>query len=216
MAGRAGGVPESPGGLPGDGTEAAFVARFERRARVHSFLAGLVFLLIAALVGFAGYVFFRAASITLSDFNRDPSVVKLDRESIDMLAGSVEAQRGLRDLYSQQFDLGQRDLIDLIPVENELSAIRRRLSLAQLREAAGRPLGTDLDRPDPRSEEELQAAIELLQAQQEDLDRYYASVKKRGSSGRRLSGRCGVSLDMARKDAPRTQSDQISRKADPR
>ena len=39
---------------------------------------------------------------------------------MEALSDGVDAQRATRDIYAQQFDLGQRGLLDLLDAENEL------------------------------------------------------------------------------------------------
>ncbi len=53
------------------------------------------------------------------------------RARADALRSGVEAQRGTRDVYAQQFDLGQRSLLDLLDAENELFLVRSNLTTAE-------------------------------------------------------------------------------------
>jgi outer membrane protein, adhesin transport system len=69
---------------------------------------------------------------------------------VTALGQGVEAQRATRDIYAQQFDLGQRGLLDLLDAENELFNDRSNLVTADFTEifAAYRVLaiiGTLLD-----------------------------------------------------------------------
>jgi adhesin transport system outer membrane protein len=50
---------------------------------------------------------------------------------VESLRAAVEAQRATRDVYAQQFDLGQRSLLDLLDAENELFVARSNLTTAQ-------------------------------------------------------------------------------------
>jgi outer membrane protein, adhesin transport system len=50
------------------------------------------------------------------------------------LSRGVEAQRATRDIYAQQFDLGQRGLLDLLDAENELFLGRSNLVTANFTE----------------------------------------------------------------------------------
>src|SRR5690606_9325804 len=52
------------------------------------------------------------------------------RARLDALRDGVEAQRATRDIYAQQFDLGQRGLLDLLDAENELFVSRSNLVTA--------------------------------------------------------------------------------------
>jgi outer membrane protein, adhesin transport system len=56
---------------------------------------------------------------------------------IESLRAAVEAQRATRDVYAQQFDLGQRSLLDLLDAENELFVARTNLTTAQFTEMFG-------------------------------------------------------------------------------
>ncbi|MGH6885832.1 MAG: TolC family protein, partial [Geminicoccales bacterium] len=72
------------------------------------------------------------------------------RARVTALGQGVEAQRATRDIYAQQFDLGQRGLLDLLDAENELFNGRSNLVTATFTEtfAAYRVLaiiGTLLD-----------------------------------------------------------------------
>ena len=72
------------------------------------------------------------------------------RARVAALSQGVEAQRATRDIYAQQFDLGQRGLLDLLDAENELFNDRSNLVTADFTEifAAYRVLaiiGTLLD-----------------------------------------------------------------------
>jgi adhesin transport system outer membrane protein len=59
------------------------------------------------------------------------------RARILSLRDAVEAQRATRDVYAQQFDLGQRSLLDLLDAENELFIARSNLTTAQYTEIFG-------------------------------------------------------------------------------
>lgn len=50
---------------------------------------------------------------------------------VEALRQGVEAQRATRDIYAQQFDLGQRGLLDLLDAENELFIDRTNLISAE-------------------------------------------------------------------------------------
>ncbi|HEX5795322.1 MAG TPA: TolC family outer membrane protein [Geminicoccaceae bacterium] len=56
---------------------------------------------------------------------------------LEALRAAVEAQRATRDVYAQQFDLGQRSLLDLLDAENELFIARSNLVTAQFTEIFG-------------------------------------------------------------------------------
>jgi outer membrane protein, adhesin transport system len=56
---------------------------------------------------------------------------------LESLRAAVEAQRATRDVYAQQFDLGQRSLLDLLDGENELFVARSNLTTAQYTEIFG-------------------------------------------------------------------------------
>jgi adhesin transport system outer membrane protein len=53
---------------------------------------------------------------------------------LEALRDGVEAQRATRDVYAQQFDLGQRGLLDLLDAENELFIDRTNLVTATFTE----------------------------------------------------------------------------------
>ena len=56
------------------------------------------------------------------------------RARLDALSAGVDAQRSARDIYAQQFDLGQRGLLDLLDAENELFIDRSNLVSATFTE----------------------------------------------------------------------------------
>jgi outer membrane protein, adhesin transport system len=56
------------------------------------------------------------------------------RARVAALTRGVEAQRATRDIYAQQFDLGQRGLLDLLDAENELFNGRSNLVTADFTE----------------------------------------------------------------------------------
>jgi adhesin transport system outer membrane protein len=56
------------------------------------------------------------------------------RARLAALSRGVEAQRATRDIYAQQFDLGQRGLLDLLDAENELFVDRSNLVTATFTE----------------------------------------------------------------------------------
>ena len=56
------------------------------------------------------------------------------RARLEALRAAVEAQRATRDIYAQQFDLGQRGLLDLLDAENELFIARSNLVTATFTE----------------------------------------------------------------------------------
>jgi adhesin transport system outer membrane protein len=59
------------------------------------------------------------------------------RARSETLRATVEAQRATRDVYAQQFDLGQRSLLDLLDAENELFVQRSNYTTAQFTEMFG-------------------------------------------------------------------------------
>jgi outer membrane protein, adhesin transport system len=56
------------------------------------------------------------------------------RARLEALSAGVDAQRATRDIYAQQFDLGQRGLLDLLDAENELFLDRSNLVTATFTE----------------------------------------------------------------------------------
>ncbi len=65
---------------------------------------------------------------------------------VGSLRAAVEAQRATRDVYAQQFDLGQRSLLDLLDAENELFVARSNLTTAEFTEYLRRLSGARGDR----------------------------------------------------------------------
>jgi adhesin transport system outer membrane protein len=59
------------------------------------------------------------------------------RARLESLRAAVEAQRATRNVYAQQFDLGQRSLLDLLDAENELFIARSNYTTAQFTEYFG-------------------------------------------------------------------------------
>jgi outer membrane protein, adhesin transport system len=90
---------------------------------------------------------------------------------LEALRARVTAQRETRDTYAQQFDLGQRSLLDLLDAENELFAARSDLTTAEYTEtfAAYRVLAVigallatlDIDAP--------KEAIDIYRARREPI-----------------------------------------------
>lgn len=58
------------------------------------------------------------------------NAIQTARENVQILARSVEANRNTRDVYRQQFDIGQRGLLDLLDSDNELFLSRDSLVTA--------------------------------------------------------------------------------------
>ena len=58
------------------------------------------------------------------------------RARLEALRAAVAAQRATRDIYAQQFDLGQRGLLDLLDAENELFLARSNLVTATFTETS--------------------------------------------------------------------------------
>lgn len=56
------------------------------------------------------------------------------RARLEALSDGVDAQRSTRDIYAQQFDLGQRGLLDLLDAENQLFIDRSNLVTATFTE----------------------------------------------------------------------------------
>ena len=56
------------------------------------------------------------------------------RARLEALSDGVDAQRSTRDIYAQQFDLGQRGLLDVLDAENELFIDRSNLVTATFTE----------------------------------------------------------------------------------
>jgi adhesin transport system outer membrane protein len=50
--------------------------------------------------------------------------------NVEILRRSVEANKNTRDVYRQQFDIGQRGLLDLLDADNELFLSRDSLVTA--------------------------------------------------------------------------------------
>lgn len=48
------------------------------------------------------------------------NAIQTARSNVEILQRSVEASRNTRDIYRQQFDIGQRGLLDLLDADNEL------------------------------------------------------------------------------------------------
>jgi outer membrane protein, adhesin transport system len=56
------------------------------------------------------------------------------RNSVATLNDQVEANQNTRDVYAQQFDIGQRSLLDLLDATNELFLSKNDLITAQYEE----------------------------------------------------------------------------------
>ena len=91
------------------------------------------------------------------------------RARLVALRRGVEAQQATRDIYAQQFDLGQRGLLDLLDAENELFVDRSNLVTADLTErfAAYRVLAVVGTLLDALSIERPKQAISIYRERQE-------------------------------------------------
>lgn len=58
------------------------------------------------------------------------NAIQTSRENVEILRRSVEANKNTRDVYRQQFDIGQRGLLDLLDADNELFLSRDSLVTA--------------------------------------------------------------------------------------
>lgn len=62
------------------------------------------------------------------------NAIEVARGNVDILTREVEANRKTRDVYKQQFDIGQRGLLDLLDADNEFFLARDALVTAQYAE----------------------------------------------------------------------------------
>ena len=62
------------------------------------------------------------------------NAIEVSRQNVQILAQNVEANQRTRDVYSQQFDIGQRGLLDLLDADNELYLSRDNLITARYAE----------------------------------------------------------------------------------
>ena len=62
------------------------------------------------------------------------NAIEVSRQNVQILAQTVEANQRTRDVYSQQFDIGQRGLLDLLDADNELYLSRDNLITARYAE----------------------------------------------------------------------------------
>jgi len=60
--------------------------------------------------------------------------MQVAKANVVVLNENVEANRRTRDIYRQQFDIGQRGLLDLLDSENELFLSRENLVTARYAE----------------------------------------------------------------------------------
>jgi adhesin transport system outer membrane protein len=95
------------------------------------------------------------------------------RSRVAALSRGVEAQRATRDIYAQQFDLGQRGLLDLLDSENELFNDRSNLVTADFTEvfAVYRVLATVGTLLDTLSIDRPKQAISIYREPQEPIRR---------------------------------------------
>jgi adhesin transport system outer membrane protein len=93
------------------------------------------------------------------------------RARLAALSQGVEAQRATRDIYAQQFDLGQRGLLDLLDAENELFNDRSNLVTATYTElfAVYRVLAVIGTLLDALSIERPKEAISIYRERQEPV-----------------------------------------------
>jgi outer membrane protein, adhesin transport system len=76
----------------------------------------------------------RAQRLAEEDARVSYNALLTARERVLALRDAAEAQRATRDVYAQQFDLGQRSLLDLLDSENELFLARSNLVTAEFTE----------------------------------------------------------------------------------
>lgn len=62
------------------------------------------------------------------------NAIEVSRQNVQILALNVEANQRTRDVYAQQFDIGQRGLLDLLDASNELYLSRDNLITARYAE----------------------------------------------------------------------------------
>lgn len=62
------------------------------------------------------------------------NAIEVSRQNVQILAQNVEANQRTRDVYAQQFDIGQRGLLDLLDADNELFLSRDNLITARYAE----------------------------------------------------------------------------------
>lgn len=62
------------------------------------------------------------------------NAIEVSRQNVQILAQNVEANQRTRDVYAQQFDIGQRGLLDLLDSDNELFLSRDNLITARYAE----------------------------------------------------------------------------------
>lgn len=59
------------------------------------------------------------------------NAIEVSQQNVQILAQTVEANQQTRDVYAQQFDIGQRGLLDLLDADNELFLSRDNLITAR-------------------------------------------------------------------------------------
>jgi len=62
------------------------------------------------------------------------NAIEVSRNNVDILKREVEANERTRDVYKQQFEIGQRGLLDLLDADNELFNARDSLVTAEFTE----------------------------------------------------------------------------------
>jgi adhesin transport system outer membrane protein len=62
------------------------------------------------------------------------NAIEVSRQNVQILAQNVEANQRTRDVYAQQFDIGQRGLLDLLDSDNELFLSRDNMITARYAE----------------------------------------------------------------------------------
>jgi adhesin transport system outer membrane protein len=103
-------------------------------------------------------------------------------EQLGYLERNVAAIEKARDAYRQQFDIGQRSLLDLLNAENEVYTARRSLAVAQ----------ADLEIAKLRTQASIGTLVEQLGLSREDT-RALAQGDERWSAGDDAAGRCPLS-----------------------
>ncbi len=59
------------------------------------------------------------------------NAIEVSQQNVQILSQNVEANLRTRDVYAQQFDIGQRGLLDLLDADNELFLSRDNLITAR-------------------------------------------------------------------------------------
>ncbi len=110
-----------------------FIRNFEWRARFLRATAAVILLIVVVLLGLGAYVFIDASSIATRDIEAGTDYLRTLEESRAALGEEAAELEERSERYLKQFEVAQRELIDLAQAETDLSDVQLRLNIVEHR-----------------------------------------------------------------------------------